>query len=57
MLRYVTIAGNLLFVLWVLYNGINQGFKGTPVEILSYIGLVVLLLLNVLLMSRRQRRT
>jgi len=57
LLRYVTIAGNLLFVLWVLYNGINQGFKGTPVEILSYIGLVVLLLLNVLLMSRRQRRT
>jgi hypothetical protein len=57
LLRYITIAGNLLFVLWILYNGINEGFKGTSVEILSYLGLVVLLLLNVLLIGRRQRRT
>jgi hypothetical protein len=59
-LRYVAIAGNMLFVLWILYNGINEGFRGTPVEIVSYVGLVVLLLLNAILLilvGGRQKET
>jgi hypothetical protein len=56
-LRYVAIVGNMIFVVWVLHNGMNEGFKGTPVEVLSYISLVVLLLLNVFLIGRRQSRT
>ena len=50
-LRYVAIGGNIVFVLWILYNGINEGFKGTRLETLTYIGLVILLLLNVFLVS------
>ena len=57
LLRYVAIAGNIVFVLWILYNGISEGFKGTRLEVLSYVGLVVLLLLNVFLISSRQRKT
>lgn len=58
--RYVAIAGNILFALWILYNGVNEGFRGTPVEIVSYVGLVVLLPLNAILLilvGRRQRKT
>jgi hypothetical protein len=48
--RYAAIMGNLLFILWILYNGINEGFKGTVYEIISYIGLMLLLLLNSMLL-------
>jgi hypothetical protein len=56
-LRHIVIAGNIIFVLWILYNGINEGFQGTPIEIVSYIGLMVLLLLNAFLIYSRQRKT
>ena len=44
--RYLAIAGDLLFVLWITYNGIDEGFSGTPVEKASYAGLTILLLLS-----------
>jgi hypothetical protein len=50
-LRFVAISGNVLFLLWIVYNGINEGFKGTRVEVLSYIALMVLLLLNTILLA------
>jgi hypothetical protein len=55
-LRYVAIAGNMLFVLWILYNGMNEGFRGTRPEVISYIGLVLLLVFNSLLLIGRKRR-
>jgi hypothetical protein len=48
--RYAAIFGDLLFILWILYNGINEGFKGTLYQIVSYIGLILLLILNALLL-------
>jgi hypothetical protein len=54
LLRYAVIAGNILFVLWILYNGISEGFRGTRHEVLSYIGLIVLLVLNSLFLIGRQ---
>ena len=27
--KYLAIAGNVLFILWVTYNGIDEGFSGT----------------------------
>jgi hypothetical protein len=57
LLRYVAIAGNMLFVLWILYNGMSEGFRGTRIEVISYVGLVVLLLLNVLVISAGQKKT
>jgi len=56
-LCYVAIAGNILFVLWILYNGMNEGFRGTRLEVVSYIGLIALLVLNAVLLIGRQRRT
>ena len=48
--KYAAIAGNVLFVLWILANGINESFTGTPIEVVSYIGLILLLMLNTVLL-------
>jgi len=50
LLTILAVAGNMVFILWILYNGINEGFKGTLVEIGSYIGLMGLLAINTLLL-------
>jgi hypothetical protein len=49
------IMGNGLFILWITYNGINEGFAGTLPEKVSYICLLVLLGLNTVLLARRAR--
>jgi hypothetical protein len=53
--RYIAIAGNAIYVLWILVNGISEGFKGTIVEIVSYIGLLLLLALNTVLLFRKEK--
>jgi hypothetical protein len=50
--KYIAIAGNVLFILWVTYNGIDEGFRGTLVQQVSYIGLMLLLVLNTVLILR-----
>ncbi len=45
-LKYLALTGNALFILWLFYNGIDEGFRATPYQLMSYIGLVFLLLLN-----------
>jgi len=45
-LRYIAILGNLVYILWILYNGINEGFNATPVQVISYIGILLLLILD-----------
>jgi len=52
-LRFIAISGNMIFVLWILRNGINEGFRGTPLEVVSYIGLMILLLLNAFVLYKR----
>jgi hypothetical protein len=54
-LRYCAIAGNILFSLWIVRNAINEGFRGTPAEIASFIGLLLLLGLNSALLWHRDR--
>ena len=51
--KYLAIAGNVLFILWVTYNGIDEGFSGTRVQIASYVGLMLLLVLNTVLILRK----
>lgn len=51
-LRYVAITGNMAFVLWIPYNGINEGLGGPRDEVLAYINPVLLLLLNVFTVGR-----
>ncbi len=48
-LRNSAIAGNIIFVLWILNNGINEGFQGTAPQVFSYIVLILLLSADTLL--------
>jgi hypothetical protein len=50
LLRLAALAGNALFILWLLYNGIDEGFRATPYQLMSYIGLTLLLILNSILL-------
>ncbi|MBS1537025.1 MAG: hypothetical protein JST20_04685, partial [Bacteroidetes bacterium] len=43
---WFAIAGNIIFILWILINGINEGFQGTLLEKISYISLMGLLAVN-----------
>ena len=56
LLSWAAVAGNILFILWITYNGINEHFRGTVFEKLSYIGLVVLLTVNTVLVLRGRRQ-
>jgi hypothetical protein len=56
LISWAAIAGNILFVLWILYNGINENFKGTTIEKISYITLMGLLAVNAFLLIRNTRK-
>jgi len=51
-LRYLVIAGNVVFILWIIRNGMEAGFRGSPVEVVSWVGLIALLALNAVLLWR-----
>ncbi len=53
LLRYIALAGNAVFFFWIIINGINEGFKGTPVEKVSYVVLLALLAINFALIYKR----
>ncbi len=57
MLSLLAIAGNVLFVLWILYNGINESFQGTTIEKISYVTLMGLLAVNAFLLIRNRKRS
>jgi hypothetical protein len=52
LLRYATIGGNILFMSWIIFNGIKEGFHGTLPEKASYVGLMGLLAINTLLLNK-----
>ena len=50
-LRNLVLLGNLIYILWILYNGINEGFKNIlSVQAIALIGLIILLGLNIFLL-------
>jgi hypothetical protein len=51
-LKYLAVAGNILFVLWLLYNGIDEGFRASAYQLMSYVGLTLLALNSVLLFAK-----
>ena len=51
-LSYAALIGNIIFALWITYNGLKEGFSGTLYEKLSYVGLMLLLALNSFLLFR-----
>lgn len=46
LLSVLAITGNILFILWITYNGIKEHFKGNINEKISYVVLISLLILN-----------
>jgi hypothetical protein len=52
----LAICGNLLFILWITYNGIDEGFSGTLPQKVSYVSLIVLLILNIILLWRNRQK-
>jgi len=56
LLSLTAIAGNIFFTLWILYNGINEGFQGTTIEKLSYVTIMGLLVVNAFLLIRNRRQ-
>ncbi|MGC0418148.1 hypothetical protein [Embleya sp. AB8] len=55
-LRRAAIGGSALFILWIVYNGIDSGFQGTPVQIAAYLGLLSLLTVNIVVLTRAGTR-
>ena len=54
LITWVAVTGNILFVLWILYNGMNENFQGTAIEKISYTMLIVLLAVNTFLLIRKR---
>ncbi len=54
-LRYLALCGNALFVLWIVYNGIDEGSRNVGrVEAFSLGSLVALLALNFILLWQKK---
>jgi hypothetical protein len=53
LLSWSAITDNILFMLWISYNGINEHFKGTIYQKMSYVGLMGLLAINIFLILRK----
>ena len=53
LLGYIAIIGNVLFILWISFNGMDEGFKASLIQKISYLGILVLLILNSILIGRK----
>ena len=53
-LKKLVIAGNIIFALWLLLNGIDEGFRATPMQLISYLALWALLGLNTYFLIRKK---
>ncbi len=54
-LKPVAIVGNTLYILWIVYNGVDEGFRAVgSVQAIALIGLVLLLALNLFLLRKRK---
>jgi len=51
-LGWLAVAGNIVFILWITFNAIDEGFRGTPPQVVSWIALAALLVLDTLLILR-----
>jgi len=51
--KYFVLAGNLVYFLWILDNGVDDGFKGGLVMLVSSVGLLILLILNIFIISKK----
>ena len=53
--RYAALAGNVAYILWIVWNGIDDGFKDIQsVQAASLLGLLCLLALNFFLLYSKE---
>jgi len=51
----IAVLGDIVYILWVFYNGINEGFKNIQsVQAVSLLGLIILLGLNIILLYNKK---
>jgi len=57
LIKYTAIIGDIAYIIFLLYNGIDEGFKdiGT-VRSIAPIGMILLLILNIFLLSNIKKR-
>ncbi len=53
-LKVIAILGNIAFILWITFNGIDEGFKGTIYQKISYVSLITVLFFNIYLLTRKR---
>ncbi|MDB5195311.1 MAG: hypothetical protein JWO84_495 [Parcubacteria group bacterium] len=55
-LRTIALIGNGLYILWILWNAVDERAQGVrPVEARALSGLVILLVLNIAVLLRRKQ--
>jgi len=53
-LKTAAIFGNTLYILWILFNAMDERAQGTrPLEAVVLLGLIVLLTINIIVISRK----
>jgi hypothetical protein len=53
--EWLAVAGSVVFIAWILYNGIDEGFAGTLPEKVSMVTLIALLVFDAWLIATRRR--
>ncbi len=54
-LRYLALVGNAVFILWIAWNGIDEGTRSVGrMEIISLMSLLILLSLNFFLLFKQR---
>jgi len=52
-LKNAALVGNVIYILWIMYNAIDDGFRNIrSVEAVVLIGLIILLSLNIILLRK-----
>ncbi len=50
-IKYIALIGNATFILWILYNGIDEVSRSVgKMEVISLTSLLILLFLNIVLL-------
>lgn len=53
-LKIIAICGDVIYILWMIYNGIDEGSHGIgSVQAVAISGLIILLILNIILLKRK----
>lgn len=55
-MRFITFSANIVFFLWILYNGMFSDFDSALIRAFPCEGLMVLLVMNCILLMERKAK-